>query len=67
MNKLKSLSMDVRLASVSQIGRLLMQVDYPSYELYTEPLREGIWNEVQGKQLRLVVDKDRKIKEVQEL
>ena len=46
---------------------LLILIDYPSYELYTDLLRKGIWGGVQGKQLRLVVGKDRKVKEVVEI
>jgi D-glycerate 3-kinase len=37
---------------------------YPAYELYTEPLRKGIFGESKGRQLRLTVGKDRKVKEV---
>ncbi|KAK5141604.1 hypothetical protein LTR04_002536 [Oleoguttula sp. CCFEE 6159] len=39
-------------------------VDYPAYELYTETLRSGVFDEQKGKQLRLVVGKDRKVKEL---
>jgi D-glycerate 3-kinase len=39
---------------------------YPSYELYTETLREGVFrgmkDDWEGRQLRLVVGKDRKVK-----
>lgn len=49
------------------IGSLLIPIDYPSYELYTDHLRNGIWGGVQGKQLRLVVGKDRKVKKVVEM
>ncbi len=45
----------------------LTQVDYPSYELYIDLLRKGIWDGAKGKQLRLIVGKDRKVKEVEEL
>ena len=41
----------------------LTKLDYPAYELYTEVLRKGIYPE-QGRQLRLVVGKDRKVKDV---
>lgn len=41
----------------------LTNPDYPAYELYTEVLRKGIYPEP-GRQLRLVVGKDRKVKDV---
>jgi len=41
--------------------------DYPAYELYSEVLRNGIFPGEKGKQLRLVVGKDRRVKEVQVL
>lgn len=40
---------------------------YPAYELYTEALREGIFKGREGwegRQLRLVVGRDRRVKEV---
>ncbi|KER00041.1 hypothetical protein AUEXF2481DRAFT_7 [Aureobasidium subglaciale EXF-2481] len=37
---------------------------YPAYELYTDVLRKGIFKET-GKQLRLVVNKQRKVEEVE--
>jgi D-glycerate 3-kinase len=43
---------------------------YPAYELYTETLREGVFKGIagdsdwKGRQLRLVVGKDRKVREV---
>ena len=37
---------------------------YPCYELYTDVLRDGIFGEEKGKQLRLVVGKDRKVVQV---
>lgn len=50
-----------------QIKQVLMtNLDYPAYELYTEVLRHGIYHE-QGKQMRLVVDKTRKVKEVHKI
>ncbi|KAF2230634.1 putative Uridine/cytidine kinase [Viridothelium virens] len=39
---------------------------YPAYELYTDTLREGIFKE-KGRQLRLVVGQDRKVKTVETL
>lgn len=38
--------------------------DYPAYELYTDVLRKGIFHQT-GKQLRLVVNKQRKVEEVE--
>jgi D-glycerate 3-kinase len=38
--------------------------DYPAYELYTDVLRKGIFQQT-GKQLRLTVDKHRKVEEVE--
>ncbi|GAB1728918.1 hypothetical protein NU195Hw_g4950t2 [Hortaea werneckii] len=38
---------------------------YPAYELYTDVLRQGIFCEDKGKQLRLVVGEDRRVREVQ--
>lgn len=41
---------------------------YPAYELYTETLREGVFKgtreDWEGRQLRLVVGEDRKVREV---
>ncbi|KIW81172.1 hypothetical protein Z517_04196 [Fonsecaea pedrosoi CBS 271.37] len=41
---------------------------YPAYELYTDTLRQGVFKGIkdhwQGKQLRLVVGEDRKVREV---
>ncbi|GAB7362940.1 hypothetical protein MBLNU230_g3237t1 [Neophaeotheca triangularis] len=39
---------------------------YSAYELYTDVLRNGIYSE-KGKQLRLVVGKDRKVREVHKM
>jgi D-glycerate 3-kinase len=41
----------------------LTNADYPAYELYTDVLRKGIYPE-KGRQLRLIVGKDRRVKEV---
>ncbi|KAI6942068.1 putative uridine/cytidine kinase, partial [Hortaea werneckii] len=38
---------------------------YPAYELYTDMLRQGIFSQEKGKQLRLVVGEDRRVREVQ--
>ncbi|KAK6433976.1 cystathionine beta-lyase [Oleoguttula sp. CCFEE 5521] len=40
--------------------------DYPAYELYTAVLRDGIYSD-KGRQLRLVVDEQRKVVDVHEL
>lgn len=60
--------MDVRTLPLSFESRsLINQSDYPSYELYTENLRKGVFaptEENKGRQLRLVVDKDRKVCDV---
>ncbi|KHO01540.1 Signal recognition particle, SRP54 subunit, GTPase [Metarhizium album ARSEF 1941] len=37
---------------------------YPAYELYTDGLRRGVFRDRPGRQLRLVVDRDRKVKEI---
>ena len=39
---------------------------YPAYELFTDTLRKGVFkgSDSKGKQLRLVVDRQRKVKEV---
>lgn len=42
---------------------VLTPADYPAYELYTEVLRQGIYPE-SSRQLRLVVGKDRRVKDV---
>jgi D-glycerate 3-kinase len=41
----------------------LTNTDYPAYELYTNVLRKGIYPE-KGRQLRLIVGKERRVKEV---
>lgn len=43
---------------------MLMEEDYPAYELYTEVLRSGVFGSDSGRQLRLVVGRDRRVKEV---
>lgn len=40
---------------------------YPCYELYTDVLRNGIFGGEKGKQLRLVVGKDRKVVQVHKI
>ncbi|KAF2725745.1 P-loop containing nucleoside triphosphate hydrolase protein [Polychaeton citri CBS 116435] len=37
---------------------------YPAYELYTDALRSGIYRDQPGRQLRLVVGKDRRVQKV---
>jgi D-glycerate 3-kinase len=46
------------------MGVLTSMTDYPAYELYTDVLRQGIFPGEKGKQLRLVVGKDRRVKKV---
>jgi D-glycerate 3-kinase len=55
-------------------GIILTRIDYPSYELFTETLREGAFkpashismsgSDWQGRQLRLVVNRNRRVQEV---
>ena len=66
------------LPSIYPDGEILTEdTDYPSYELFTETLREGTFKPVphattasapptgwEGRQLRLVVDKNRRVQEV---
>lgn len=62
------------MSAILGIGVLTDCPDYPSYELFTETLREGVFkprhpeqsdpSDWQGRQLRLVVDKDRRVQEV---
>jgi len=43
---------------------------YPAYELFTKALREGVFKgreDAKGRQLRLVVGRDRRVKEVIEI
>jgi D-glycerate 3-kinase len=40
---------------------------YPSYELFTETLRAGVFGDDKGRQLRLVVGSDRKVVKVERL
>lgn len=35
--------------------------DYPAYELFTDGLRNGVLSEAPGRQLHIVVKKDRKV------
>lgn len=58
-------------SSLSTYNELVRQAkvegaDYPSYELFTDALREGVFRgaDAMGRQLRLVVGTDRKVKEV---
>ncbi|KAK4692716.1 D-glycerate 3-kinase, partial [Lecanoromycetidae sp. Uapishka_2] len=37
---------------------------YPAYELFTDNLRAGVFGGAKGKQLRLIIGEDRKVKEV---
>lgn len=68
--------MDVRVSRKSELVQqpLTVSPDYPSYELFTETLREGVFkpaahrsegsSEGRGRQLRLVVDRNRRVQEV---
>lgn len=60
--------MDVSFPSQADRERrgLMRWLDYPAYELYTDTLRNGIFND-KGRQLRLVVGQDRKVKKVEML
>ncbi|KAF2098845.1 P-loop containing nucleoside triphosphate hydrolase protein [Rhizodiscina lignyota] len=40
---------------------------YPAYEIYTDVLRSGVVKDAKGRQLRLVVGKDRRVKEVHKI
>jgi D-glycerate 3-kinase len=57
------LSTAVSDAEIPTEDCVLTFTDYPAYELYTEVLRKGIYPE-SGRQLRLVVGKDRRVKDV---
>lgn len=37
---------------------------YPAYELYTDKMRKGVFKDRPGRQLRMVVGRDRKVKQV---
>ena len=39
-------------------------IDYLSYELYTSNLRAGVFDAEKGRQLRLVIGRDRSVREV---
>ena len=41
-----------------------LHTDYPAYELFTDNLRAGIFGKEKGRQLRLVVGRDRRVKDV---
>jgi len=43
-----------------------VSLDYPAYEVYTDVLRKGIYDEP-GQQLRLVVGEDRRVRTVHKL
>ncbi|MCJ1459475.1 hypothetical protein MMC28_009854 [Mycoblastus sanguinarius] len=40
---------------------------YPAYELFTDSLRAGAFSGEEGRQLRIVVGKDRKVREVRRI
>jgi D-glycerate 3-kinase len=37
--------------------------DYPAYELFSDTLRAGIFGDEKGRQLRILVDEERRVKE----
>lgn len=41
-----------------------MVIDYPAYELYTSKLRAGAFDEGEGRQLRLVIGRDRRVRKL---
>jgi len=41
--------------------------DYPAYELYSDTLRAGIFYGEKGKQLRFVLGRDRKVKQIEKI
>lgn len=45
--------------------RHLKLPDYPAYELFTERLRAGAFDDEKGRQLRLVVGEDRRVERVE--
>ncbi|KAL6881349.1 P-loop containing nucleoside triphosphate hydrolase protein [Trichoderma novae-zelandiae] len=49
-----------------QVGRFV-DAYYPAYELYSEGLREGLFKDRPGAQLRMVVGRDRRVKQVVEI
>jgi len=51
----------------SEVALLTFIADFPAYELFTVVLRHGIFGKDKGKQLRLVVNKNRRVKEVYHL
>ena len=63
VDQVNNLSTAVSDAEISMDECVLTPADYPAYELYTEVLRQGIYPE-SGRQLRLVVGKDRRVKDV---
>jgi len=58
--------MAVSIRDLTKPGSILLIscADYPAYELYTDVLRKGIFHQT-GKQLRLVVNKQRRVEEVE--
>ncbi len=69
MSKSSILSMAVSLLQSDLPNQYVLtrKIDYPAYELYTEVLRNGIFEGEKGKQLRFVVGKDRKVTEVHQI
>ena len=58
--------MAVSIRDLTKFRSILLTsyIDYPAYELYTDVLRKGIFHQT-GKQLRLVVNKQRRVEEVE--
>jgi hypothetical protein len=57
--------MDVSLsAHESQNLNTNLRADYPSYELFTDAVRTGIFASERGRQLRLIVGEERKVQDV---
>lgn len=66
MSRLSTLSTavsDYEVETSESVADIIL--DYPAYELYTDVLRKGIFSGEKGKQLRLVVGRDRRVKEVE--
>lgn len=52
------------MLSPSLVLAVTDRVDYPAYELFTNKLRAGAFDEGKGRQLRLVIGRDRRVREV---
>jgi len=58
--------MDVRIDLSGLGGNVLMMVDMPAYELYVPALRNGAFKE-EGRQLRVIIGREREVLEVVEV